>query len=53
MRARHSRERKRLDALTAPASDPVAVWKQFCSEANLTHQGAMSAPPAFQKDLIP
>jgi hypothetical protein len=30
--------------VTESASDPVAVWNQFCAEANLTHNGTMIAP---------
>ena len=32
------------DDITADASDPVAVWQQFCAEANLTHVGDMAVP---------
>jgi hypothetical protein len=38
--------------ITEPASDPVAVWGQFCAEANLTHNGDMHAPPPVQGDLF-
>lgn len=38
--------------ITAPASDPVAVWRQFCDQAKLTHNGTMSSPPSFQKELF-
>ena len=27
--------------ITAPASDPPAVWRQFCAESNLTHRGRL------------
>jgi hypothetical protein len=32
--------------ITQPATSPVAVWKEFCAEAKITHQGVMHAPPA-------
>ena len=38
--------------ITAPASDPVAVWKQFCTEANITHRGTMHRPPPIQMDML-
>lgn len=38
--------------ITAPASDPVQVWKQFCAEANLTHNGSLMAPPPFQEEFF-
>jgi hypothetical protein len=38
--------------ITEPASDPVAVWKQFCAEARLKHEGSMLAPPPPQGDLF-
>jgi hypothetical protein len=31
--------------ITAPASDPVLVWQQFCAEAKIQHAGSMSPPP--------
>lgn len=36
--------------ITAPVSDPVAVWQQFCIEARITHEGVMHAPSALQKE---
>ena len=30
--------------ITEPWNRPVAVWQQFCSEANLRHSGSMSSP---------
>lgn len=30
--------------ISAPASDPVAVWKQFCEEARIDHRGVLSMP---------
>ena len=38
--------------ITEPASDPVAVWRQFCVEAKLTHNGKMASPPPAQGDLF-
>lgn len=40
------------DDITESASDPVAVWRQFCTEAKLTHNGRLSAPPPHQEDLF-
>ena len=30
--------------ITAPASEPLAVWGQFCEEANIEHTGVMVPP---------
>lgn len=30
--------------ITAPASEPLAVWDQFCEEANIEHTGVMVPP---------
>ncbi|HNR55962.1 MAG TPA: hypothetical protein PKJ19_12395 [Flavobacteriales bacterium] len=38
--------------ITAPPTDPVTVWDQFCIEANITHNGRMLAPPAVQFELL-
>ena len=38
--------------ITAPASDPVAVWRQFCVEAKITHNGTMFAPSPPTGDLF-
>lgn len=38
--------------ITAPVSDPVGVWKQFCQEAKIQHMGTMQRPPLQQLDLI-
>ncbi|NLX97568.1 MAG: hypothetical protein GXY83_15475 [Rhodopirellula sp.] len=38
--------------ITAPVTDPVAVWQQFCRESAITHHGNLSAPPPLQKDLF-
>lgn len=39
--------------ITAPASDPVAVWDQFCGEANIRHQGKLHPVPTVQGELFP
>lgn len=31
--------------ITAPISDPVGIWMQFCKEASITHHGIMLPPP--------
>ena len=36
--------------ITEPWSNPVAVWEQFCAEANLRHLGSMSLP-AVQTEM--
>lgn len=38
--------------ITALATDPVAVWQQFCLEAKLTHSGTMKVPPPIPLDLL-
>ena len=38
--------------ITAPVTDPVSVWQQFCAEAKLIHDGIMNKPPALQGDLF-
>ena len=38
--------------ITAPATDPVALWGQFCEEAKMTHQGTMHKPIPVQIELI-
>lgn len=40
------------DDITASVTDPVAVWKQFCTEAKLDHQGVMHNPPPVQLDIL-
>ena len=37
--------------ITEPASDPVAVWRQFCAEASLRHDGALERP-VLQEDRL-
>ncbi len=39
------------DDITAPASDPRAVWAQFCAEAGIMHDGQLDAPPSPQREL--
>jgi len=41
------------DDITALASDPVLVWRQFCCEAKIAHNGTLSAPLPVQKELFP
>lgn len=31
--------------ITAPISDPVEVWRQFCLEARIRHSGKLANPP--------
>lgn len=38
--------------VTAPTTDAVVVWQQFCQECNLTHSGQMAPPPAQQEELF-
>jgi hypothetical protein len=38
--------------ITASWDQPVEVWRQFCRQANITHQGQMH-PPSGQGELIP
>ena len=39
------------DDVGAPVSDPVAVWKEFCAEARIQHDGSMKPPPPTQREL--
>lgn len=39
--------------ITAPLTDPVAVWAQFCAEANIVHCGRLEQPPVPSQGLIP
>ena len=32
------------DDITSPSDQPLTVWKQFCAEAKLEHDGTMFAP---------
>ena len=38
------------DDITAPWDEPVEVWRQFCAEANIKHEGTL-APPKWQGGL--
>jgi hypothetical protein len=38
--------------ITANAADPVAVWRQFCAEARITHQGTLRPVPPVQMELF-
>lgn len=38
--------------ITAPQSDPVAVWRQFCQEASIQHGGVMHSPPPVQIHIL-
>jgi hypothetical protein len=38
--------------ITAPANDPVQVWKQFCLEAKIRHDGSLQAPAPHQEELF-
>ena len=40
-----------IDSITAPASDPMKVWLQFCAEANIEHKGRMFLPPSYHKEM--
>ena len=35
----------------ARVSDPVAVWREFCAEARIQHEGRMKPPPPRQGEL--
>ena len=39
------------DDVNAPVSDPVAVWKEFCAEARIRHDGRMRRPLATRGEL--
>jgi hypothetical protein len=38
--------------ITAPASQPLDVWWQFCAEAGIEHQGRLLPPPPHTGDLF-
>lgn len=38
--------------ITAQLSIPVAVWKEFCSEASINHEGNLSNPPPWQQEIF-
>ena len=39
------------DDVSAPVSDPVAVWEEFCADAGISHDGRMKRPPPTQEEL--
>ena len=39
------------DDVDSPVSDPVAVWREFCAEARIRHDGRMRRPLATQGEL--
>ena len=40
------------DDITAPVTDPVAVWTEFCTEAKISHNGQMEQPAPIQEELF-
>jgi len=38
--------------ITASVDAPQEVWRQFCEEAKLSHEGVLGPPPASQGDLF-
>jgi hypothetical protein len=38
--------------VTAPSSDPITAWREFCREAHIDHAGAMRQPPPVQGDFF-
>jgi hypothetical protein len=42
----------RSDDITAPVTDPISVWRQFCAEAKIKHDGVMHPPPPVQMELL-
>lgn len=47
---RHKEAYKPLD-ISAFASNPAAVWKEFCAEACMVHEGRMHPPPPHSEDM--
>ena len=37
--------------ITQPVTSPLEVWKEFCAEASIIHQGDMHAPPDHQPSM--
>ena len=37
--------------ITAPVSNPVEVWQQFCAEACLDHGGTLARPRKLEEEL--
>ena len=40
------------DDVNAPVSDPVAVWREFCAEARIRHDGTMETTVATQGGVM-
>ena len=40
------------DDITQPAANPIGVWEEFCTEANITHNGIIHPPPPQQLRLF-
>jgi hypothetical protein len=38
--------------ITAPVTDPITVWRQFCDEAHITHDGVMHQPHNLQLEIL-
>jgi hypothetical protein len=38
--------------ISAPVSDPVAIWKEFCAEAKIQHAGTMHQTPPLQLKIL-
>jgi hypothetical protein len=38
--------------ITVGVDDPVELWRQFCLEAKITHNGSLERPPAVQQGLL-
>ncbi|MGD0768071.1 MAG: hypothetical protein ABSB42_07730 [Tepidisphaeraceae bacterium] len=38
--------------ITEPATNPRAVWTQFCQEAKIRHRGQLQPVPALQSELF-
>ncbi|QIN77538.1 hypothetical protein GBA65_02355 [Rubrobacter marinus] len=38
--------------ITATFAQPIEVWKQFCTEARLVHNGVMNPPPSLQMGML-
>ncbi len=39
--------------ITAPPTDPINAWRQFCAEARINHIGELSPVPPAQRRLFP
>lgn len=40
------------DDITAGVENPVDVWRQFCVEAKIVHEGEFQNPPPIQEELF-